>query len=217
MSHVIWDSDVIASPTHSRTYNTLYVWESPKTRFYFWHFVCCTFSLRQATRSRSYKSAARSRGMLKDLSPSDIRFMHRQINPRFKGGRSLNATVDQIASGQMSVYALPTIRVVQRNDRYYALDNRRLYVYRERQAGQYPGERGGYKFVSTKKVVNYKQWIDYQFQQRIRNTIPACTSFRVRGHILCCNLFFRTISHIRKSLKKWQNWLLIKKHHIVLE
>jgi len=68
--------------------------------------------------------------MFKDLSPSDIRFMHRRINPRFKDGRSLNATVDQIASGQMSVRALPTIRVVERNGLYYSFDNRRLYVYR---------------------------------------------------------------------------------------
>ncbi|CAK8679926.1 unnamed protein product [Clavelina lepadiformis] len=65
-----------------------------------------------------------------ELAPSQIRFMHHQINNRFSDSRSVNQTVYDIENGLMSVDDLPMIRVVKRNGRYYAFDNRRLYVYR---------------------------------------------------------------------------------------
>ena len=56
--------------------------------------------------------------------------MHDQINSNFSSGQSVNATIEDIISGRLSVHALPTIRVAKRKGRYYAFDNRRLYVYR---------------------------------------------------------------------------------------
>ena len=65
-----------------------------------------------------------------ELAPSQIRFMHRSINPKFSNGDSLDETIYKIDLGWMNVYDLPKIRVVKRNGFYYAFDNRRLYVYR---------------------------------------------------------------------------------------
>ena len=65
-----------------------------------------------------------------ELRPSKIRFMHYSINPRFRNGRGLEDTIRRIQQGLMSVYELPTIRVVRKDGFYYAFDNRRLYVYR---------------------------------------------------------------------------------------
>ena len=64
------------------------------------------------------------------LCPTEIRFMHSKINSTFRGGISVNDTVNQICEGKMSIHQLPKIKVVFRNDKYYAFDNRRLYVYR---------------------------------------------------------------------------------------
>ena len=64
------------------------------------------------------------------LSPAEIRFIHDNICRKFKNGRSVNDTIDQIAKGCMSVEELPKIAVIKKDGYYYSLDNRRLYVYR---------------------------------------------------------------------------------------
>ena len=68
--------------------------------------------------------------VLIELCPTEIRFMQSHINYRFRCGKSVNETVEKISMGTMSIQELPTIKVVFRNDAYYAFDNRRLYVYR---------------------------------------------------------------------------------------
>ena len=68
--------------------------------------------------------------MLLELSPAEIRFMHDRINNKFQNGNSVNDTIEKIASGEWSIGCLPRIRVVKMHNRYYAFDNRRLYVYR---------------------------------------------------------------------------------------
>ena len=64
------------------------------------------------------------------LSPCEIRFMHHSINENFGDGRSINATIERITRGEMTVNAIPKIRVVKMNKSYFTFDNRRLYVYR---------------------------------------------------------------------------------------
>ena len=65
-----------------------------------------------------------------NLSPAEIRFMQDSICQRFRNGRSVNDTIEQISDGYMRVDDLPKIHVLIKNGYYYSFDNRRLYVYR---------------------------------------------------------------------------------------
>ena len=72
-----------------------------------------------------------------ELSPTEIRFMHDEISEQFGRRRNrgdyVNEVIDSIALNLKSVNDLPKIRVVRlvhKNNYYYAFDNRRLYVYR---------------------------------------------------------------------------------------
>ena len=109
--------------------------------------------------------------MYLELAPSKIRFMHKQINSNFKNCKSVNQTVYNIENGSMSVDDLPMIRVVRRNGRYYAFDNRRLYVYRVLE------KRGCVRTVTVVKASPSK------FQPRRFNTLNNGISVTVRGDV----------------------------------
>lgn len=64
------------------------------------------------------------------LSPTDIRFMHNNIDSRFRNGNYVNDTIEKIAKGLLRVEALPKISVLTLRGAYFTLGNRRLYVYR---------------------------------------------------------------------------------------
>ncbi|XP_076817448.1 uncharacterized protein LOC143462991 [Clavelina lepadiformis] len=109
--------------------------------------------------------------MYLELVPSQIRFMHHEINNRFRDGRSVNQTVYDIENGLMNVDDLPMIRVVRRNGRYYAFDNRRLYVFRVLE------NRGCLRTVTVLKASSG------QFQPRRFTTLNNGISITVRGDV----------------------------------
>jgi len=92
--------------------------------------------------------------MLIELAPSDIRFMQDSIYPSFYGGKRVNDVIEDIYSGRTSLNVLPRIEVTKRNNKYYSLDNRRLYLYRVLE------KRG---FLSRVKVSLVSKWPEWKF------------------------------------------------------
>lgn len=64
------------------------------------------------------------------LRPSEIRFKQDSIKKSFQDGRDVNETAQALANGYISVNEFPQILVAKKNNKYYACDNRRLYVFR---------------------------------------------------------------------------------------
>lgn len=82
--------------------------------------------------------------MIIKLKPSDIRFTQDTIKSEFRNGDSIEMLVSDIFSKKTQIESIPLIEVVERDTLYYALDNRRLYVYRRL---EYLG------FINTIRVV----------------------------------------------------------------
>jgi len=68
--------------------------------------------------------------MIKELAPSEIRFMHDTIHPKFRNGKGVNQVIEDIYKGVTKIEDIPRIEVTKRNIKYYSLSNRRLYVFR---------------------------------------------------------------------------------------
>lgn len=64
------------------------------------------------------------------IAPSEIRFTQDNIGSVFRDGRGVNRAIEEIESGRIKVENFPAIRVARKNNKYYSLDNRRLYVFR---------------------------------------------------------------------------------------
>lgn len=64
------------------------------------------------------------------MAPSKIFFTQNSIAAEFQNGYSVNETLREIELGEMFVEDFPAMRVVKMNNKYYSLDNRRLYVFR---------------------------------------------------------------------------------------
>merc|ERR1712190_23252 len=52
------------------------------------------------------------------------------IIERFSCGRTVEATIEELKTGQTKVEDIPLIRVVRRKDKLLALDHRRLFAFR---------------------------------------------------------------------------------------
>ena len=61
------------------------------------------------------------------LCPTAIRFMNRQINHQFPCKRYFNDTVEKIWLRAMSIFQLPSVCVVLRNETYHAFKNRGFF------------------------------------------------------------------------------------------
>lgn len=66
----------------------------------------------------------------KQLFPSEIRFSSDSIPSKFDDGRDVNEVAENVCNGQVSIGDIPIIQLVRRDQKYYSLDNRRLYVFR---------------------------------------------------------------------------------------
>lgn len=68
------------------------------------------------------------------IDPSVIFYTHSKIRKRFTGCSKLIAeTYDEIVSGATLITDIPLIRVIYSNDRYFSLNNRRLFLFKELQ------------------------------------------------------------------------------------
>ena len=64
------------------------------------------------------------------LYPSDIRFSQEYISNRFEGGELIGERLDDLVYVVKKISDIRTIRVVKMHDRWYTLDNRRLWMFR---------------------------------------------------------------------------------------
>jgi len=64
------------------------------------------------------------------LLPSEIRFSQDSIHNLFQDGGRVNALVEDLQSGRTELNRIPLISVVKLDNKYYSMDNRRLYVFR---------------------------------------------------------------------------------------
>ncbi|KAJ3062729.1 hypothetical protein HDU98_001402 [Podochytrium sp. JEL0797] len=67
-----------------------------------------------------------------EIDPEIIYFTHSKIRKNFSGcGRLLTDTLEQIQTGKLDVASLPLIRVIYDGEKYYSMNNRRLWVFKE--------------------------------------------------------------------------------------
>lgn len=64
------------------------------------------------------------------LYPSQICFSQKYINNRFEDGELIGERLDDLANGVKTISDIRTIRVVNIHERWYTLDNRRLWMFR---------------------------------------------------------------------------------------
>jgi hypothetical protein len=65
-----------------------------------------------------------------NLDPAGIYFTHAKIKPHFSTGKSIMDTYQEIATNKISASDIPIINVYCVNDKYYSLNNRRLYLFK---------------------------------------------------------------------------------------
>lgn len=64
------------------------------------------------------------------LYPSQIRFSQKCISNRFEDGKLIGKGLDDLVNGVKKISDIRTIRVVNIHERWYTLDNRRLWMFR---------------------------------------------------------------------------------------
>lgn len=65
------------------------------------------------------------------VNPSTIRFSQSSVRGAFGDGGSVKGLADALRSGAVQPGDIPAIRLVERNGKYFTLDNRRLAAFRE--------------------------------------------------------------------------------------
>uniref|UniRef100_A0A0L8FR60 Uncharacterized protein n=1 Tax=Octopus bimaculoides TaxID=37653 RepID=A0A0L8FR60_OCTBM len=65
------------------------------------------------------------------LSPKEIRYTQDSISSCFQNGNEIQDLISEIIRGQTTTHEIRTIRVFDKDGKYYSLDNRRLYVFKE--------------------------------------------------------------------------------------
>ena len=64
------------------------------------------------------------------LKPSEIFYSQDSISKKFNNGKTIYSTLDECRDNSFKVALIPNIRVCQKNERWYTLDNRRLWVFK---------------------------------------------------------------------------------------
>jgi hypothetical protein len=69
---------------------------------------------------------------MQQLDPEVIYFTHSKIRKRFSGCNKLLAeTLQEVLEGRTPLSAIPRIRVIHDGNRYYSMNNRRLWLFKE--------------------------------------------------------------------------------------
>ncbi|XP_069124901.1 uncharacterized protein [Argopecten irradians] len=131
------------------------------------------------------------------LRPSEIRFSQDSINNVFDkrsphAHRRIGETLDALLKDQCTIYQIPTITVVKRNEVWYSADNRRLWVFRKleelgkcttipvREGYSIPSEkfttRNSGRFINVRRDAGGSYWRTYRHNSSQTWTRPASTS-----------------------------------------
>lgn len=69
------------------------------------------------------------------LNPEDIMFSQSTIGKEFKDGRRIADTLKKLKKKEISIEAIPPIRVIQQQGVWVSIDNRRLWVFKQLRPG----------------------------------------------------------------------------------
>lgn len=93
------------------------------------------------------------------IDPINIRFTHSKIKSVYSGcGRAIKDTIDAVRNGEISVDDIPLIAVMEIDNEFYSLNNRRLYTFKElRKSGHLIDNsiRARVKIASNKEKLRY--------------------------------------------------------------
>lgn len=96
----------------------------------------------KAPKPKSAKGGVGNKNGEELLDPREIRFTHSRIRPLFSCGRRVTETLDDVREKKITVAQLPRITVIQQDNMYYSMNNRRLYVFKQlREEGLLPGDK----------------------------------------------------------------------------
>jgi hypothetical protein len=66
------------------------------------------------------------------IKPSQVYFTHSKIRGTFTGcGRSVHETLDSLRKDSSYIHNIPRIKVVTDGEKYYSMNNRRLWVFKQ--------------------------------------------------------------------------------------
>jgi hypothetical protein len=65
------------------------------------------------------------------IDPNEVRFTQDSVGSHFKSGHSIDETAAALADGSLDPNVLDPIRLVNRNENLYTLDNRRLVAFQK--------------------------------------------------------------------------------------
>ncbi|XP_078481546.1 uncharacterized protein LOC144742627 [Ciona intestinalis] len=85
-----------------------------------------------------------------ELSPAEIRFLQDSIGPYFRSGGSVNECIYDILRGRSDINTFPKIRIVKRDNLFWSLDNRRLYIFRVLE------ERGHIRTITARLLPEFR-------------------------------------------------------------
>ena len=75
------------------------------------------------------------------VSPFAVRFSQPTISQNFRGGTTINETIQALRSGKIAVNDIPTIRVIEYEGNLITLDNRRLVAFQNAKINRIPIRR----------------------------------------------------------------------------
>nr|XP_039268685.1 uncharacterized protein LOC120343544 [Styela clava] len=64
------------------------------------------------------------------VRPSDVRYTQDSILPYFQDGDTIMDVARKIAQKKLNVDDIPLIKIVKKEDKFWSLDNRRLYLFK---------------------------------------------------------------------------------------
>ncbi len=78
------------------------------------------------------RGADKAKDASKTFNPKDIRYTQKEMSSYFKDTKKpVSETIEELKSGATKVSDIPTINVVENGGKYYSLDNRRLFAFKE--------------------------------------------------------------------------------------
>ncbi|CAC5411289.1 unnamed protein product [Mytilus coruscus] len=99
------------------------------------------------------------------LQPSEMYFSQEYISNTFQGGGLIGELLDNLMNGNTRIEFIRKMRVTRRGNRYFSLDNRRLWVYRYYQKLY----QNKYPYFFLRVPVELWDWVDVQNEKKFNS------------------------------------------------
>jgi hypothetical protein len=97
------------------------------------------------------------------MDPNQVRFSQDSISFRLSEGQTINDLAEGLRSGQIQVEEIPPLRLVEKRELLFTLDNRRLEAFRRagiaipwRMATPEEANREKWKFTTTNEGISVR-------------------------------------------------------------